>query len=212
MEHGGKLELNETLCAMDMERLPQAHKDASAKIVVPHDLDIPPPRAVPEFLPVKRKLDAARLITNFLQGVSARAQDPGRYWWSVSDAVKLNPMNESRSNAKVIIDAATSDLCKATRSPKKKAGLLRLPVGQGQLPVPYPKPDLAWMLCLHAPDKGGSVYFPHAGVILRIHAGDGLMFPRAGGFGISPIIEGYCFMMMSHEPPTPRLILPSLHQ
>lgn len=207
MEHGGKIELDPEMCARDMAKLPPEHRDAAAKIMVPPDMDIPDPRIVPEFLPEKRKLDGARLIANFMQGLSARAHDPGRWWWKATEAVKQNPMNEV-SNAKRLIRDSISDLSKATRSPKKEAGLLRLPVSQGQLPVPHPKPDLAWILCLHRPEKGGSVYFPHAGIILRMNPGDAVLFPRAGGLGISPIVEGYMYLMLSCEPPTPRLVMP----
>ena len=190
-----------------MARLPQRHRDAAARIVVPSDLDIPAPRAVPEFLKEHKKLNGPMLIANFMQGISSRAMDPGRWWWQANDAMKLNPFNEV-SNAKQLIKAAIADLCKATRSAKKKAGLLRLPSGQGQVPVPHPTRELGWVVCVHAPDKGGSLYFPHAGIILRLAPGDAMLFPLAGGFGIAPIKEGYSFLMCSHEPPVPRLVLP----
>ena len=207
-KHGGTIELNPEKCATEMAKLPQNHREAAARVDVPRDLDIPGVRTVHQFLPETRDLDVARLIANFMQGLSARAMDPGRWWWPAYEAVKQNPMNE-RSRAKVFIKDAIADLCKATRSPKKNAGLLRLPAGQGQIPVSHPTRELAWMLCVYPPERGGAIYFPHAGVIFRIAAGDAVLFPRAGGFGIEPIIEGYMFLMMSYEPPTPRLILPA---
>ncbi len=205
-----KLELDPGAAEAAWQMIPQPYRDAAAQVKVPREYleTVPAPRYVPGLIQKTRKLDGATLIANWMQALSARAMDPGRWWWNAYEALKTNPTNEV-SFAKKLAKAAIDDLCKATRSAKKHAGFLRMPKGIGQMPVHHPTDELAWLVCLHPADEGGIVFFPHARLPLPpLAPGDAVLFPRCGGMGITPVEQGYQFLLVSHEPPTPRLVLP----
>ena len=131
--------------------------------------------------------------------------DPGRMWFEEPTWATMESTHDAIESC--IVDLAYSvvlaldEMChiKRLRFAPPTAGLLRTQPGFSM--VPAKRDGLRWCYCIEPPARWGGVYFPWYKTAFRMEPGDIFAVPGAAWPGFAPMLEGYGYFMLSHEPP-----------